>query len=563
MNDFYKYSLLLLLLLLLFFRFSFFLYFCLASSHPNSIMYVGAWQEYKLMKVIENLRVENERLRQDTHGSVDDLDPANSQRFLYAIKGSSHHFPVGLDDVPAGREVSPDVASSSSRKNRTSAPTPVRRRGCQNSKATSLRLIGTVRDVDVFVEEEANAGVAPLSSSVSVISRSCSEGMDNKKSLSFSGKKPCEHDNQVRPGLMNNKASSETNSTANVHTELGTGRIRRVSQRRATPLTDTDGGSNLLPSLMESSKVRENPFLKELLRGAPLDTKTKYQQAGQSLPERKAPKKKKKDTELSEEEVQKRIERRLRLQMLYSGKLSGNETDFSAMKDFQGNLHSNRVSPTPSPPASSEEKSQGVNGVVSGTGKPFPSVPWDFSPSMLPNTSAAGATTLVENSRDTSAAIKQGSCTPWHASPASLQYSSLSYPYYVDVALSSPPLGNSLTGKNAVYPLSRSDTRNPSAVGDRHDNGFIGNKTGTNFCGDGPHRGISSGHDQHNEAEMRRGLLTEAFHQVECPVFTSNSCALPALGTDDRPALEASPNDDDSIGMLINWAEQLDPDSIV
>ncbi|EAN95083.1 hypothetical protein C3747_2g267 [Trypanosoma cruzi] len=520
-------------------------------------MYVGAWQEYKLMKVIENLRVENERLRQDAPGSAGDVASENSRRFLYAVQGSSHHFPVGLDDVPAGGGALPDFVSSTSKENTNSTPTPVRRRGCQNSKAATLRLIGTVRDVDVFVEEEANAGVAPLSSSVSVISRSCSEGMENKKSLSFSRNKSCEHENQVRLCFMNNPASSGTNPATTVHAELGTGRIRGVPQRRATPLTDTDGGSNVLPSLMESSRVRDNPFLKELLRGGPLDTKTKYQQAGQPLPESQAPKKNKKGPGLSEEEVQKRIERRLRLQMLYSGKLSGNETALSAMKNFQVNHHSNQV-----PPAPSEENSQRVNGVVSGTGKPFPSVPWDFSPSVPPNTSAAGATTLVENFRDTSAAIKQGFCASWHASPASLHCSSR-HPYDVGVALSSPPSCNSLPRQNALSPLSRSGTRNPSAVGDRHDNGFIGNKTGTNFCGDGPHPGMSSGHEQHAEAEMQKGLSTEAFHQFECPVFAGNSYTLPALGAGDRPSSEAGPKEDDSIGMLINWAEQLDPDSIV
>ncbi|RNF13438.1 uncharacterized protein Tco025E_06256 [Trypanosoma conorhini] len=523
-------------------------------------MYVGAWQEYKLMKVIEDLREENERLRRDAAGSPDGLTSAASRWGVGGGQGSSHHFPASMGDVRAGGAASVDSATLTHVEPTASAPRSGPRRGPRNPKPKTLRLMTTVRDVGVFVEEEAGAGVAPLSSSASVASRSCSEGTENKKTRSLSSRDFRELMGHRQLYTKDLTGSLEANSAAVVHAEIGTGRILGASHQRAPPPAATDAAAGLLPSLIGSSQVRENPLLRELLRGAPLDTKTKYQQAGQPLPERKAPKNSKKGPGLSEEEVQRRVERRLRLQMLYTGNLSGAEHVFpdtgEPLKGHQG--------PRALPPVESEEQAQQPTGFTSGTGQAFPSVPWDCPASKLPlNTSAEDGVTPLLTSTALSAAMEEKRGRLQRVSSPSAYRNRLRHPYDVGAPLAPPSLVATLSCGDVASLRCPSWSGETAEGGDRHDNSHLGGNAFSNAYDAGPRSDVKSVSSAHNELNMPWASVGETIANDEYLVSAGRSGALPASKVHAGANLTADPMDDDTIGMLINWAEQLDPDSIV
>ncbi|ESL11490.1 hypothetical protein TRSC58_00758 [Trypanosoma rangeli SC58] len=227
-------------------------------------MYVGAWQEYKLMKVIESLREENERLRHDASGFPDGLTAATPPWWgADAGRGSSHHFPVSMGDVPAGGAASVDDSVTLAHSMPTaSVPRSVPRRVLSNLKKTTLRLMTTVRDVGVFVEEMADAKVAPLSESASVGFKSCSEGMENNKASSLSSRRLGGRVVQEQLGSKEFTSSTEDNPATVVHAEIGTGRIVGASHQFTPSSTAMYAAAVLLPSLTDSQKVRDNSLFK-------------------------------------------------------------------------------------------------------------------------------------------------------------------------------------------------------------------------------------------------------------------------------------------------------------
>ncbi|RNF06813.1 hypothetical protein TraAM80_03646 [Trypanosoma rangeli] len=525
-------------------------------------MYVGAWQEYKLMKVIESLREENERLRHDASGSPDGLTAATSPWWgVDAGQGSSHHFPVSIGDVPTGGAASVDNSVTLAHIVPTAAvPRSVPRRVPSNLKNTTLRLMTAVHGVGVFVEETEDAHVAPMSGPASVGFKSCSEGVENNKAPSLSNRRLCERVAQVQLSPKDCKSSVEDNPATVVHTEIGTGRILGASHQLTPPSTAMYAAAVLLPSLMDSPQARDNLLLKEVLRGAPLDTKTKYQQAGQPLPERHAPKKSKKSSGLTDEEVQQRIERRLRLQMLYTGNLSAAEHVSSGIGGpLKGHQGQGSVA---LPPLESEVQARQVVGFATGTGQAFPGVPWDFSAFGPPNASAEDDVTLVCTSAAPSAAIDKERGAFQRVFSSFSTHNRLRHPYDVGAPLSPPTVVATSSYTGAKSPLDLSGSGKTAEGGDGRGNSRLGGDAFRNSCGGDLLYDIRSGYSVHSALNPPGAQFDKADSNEEPHVSVSSAGSLHCTRVYGRTSLEADPIDDDAIGMLINWAEQLDPDSI-
>lgn len=485
-------------------------------------MYVGAWQEYKLMKVIENLREENEQLRRGALEGGDNFASSASTREHNGAREGSRRLLSNLSSGAATESV------TSSRTGRT-APRPrltsasVKPKSHANSR-TALRHRMTVRDVDVFVEEHATPKMAPQNGV---------SGVEGKHFQTPSRRRFSRHDDpQCVSSAQQSNTVGASPSTATVHTEMGTGRILRVSCARTRPPGGANGHGDLLPSVVHKSKVLENASFKDLLRGGLLDTKSKYQQAGQPLPRRQPIKLAKKDAELSAEEIQKRVERRLRLQMLYSGHSVSPETQSSSAEGLL-------------------DKRQCQDGLGNAQCPPRIHVPWDISSPVLCNLLMVDGPTAQEISAASPSTVGDKLNPPFSVPSSFKPPRRLSHPYDVGAPLA-PPAG-AVDAANAFLSLSRTEgekgggTMNSNPLGSRGTCGAVCNALSCTL---------------NNNQSQDCGVRSSSFFLSDLPT-ASGSDSYRAVGARMTQIPPVEPLDEDAVGALLSWAEELDPESIM
>ncbi|KEG06533.1 hypothetical protein DQ04_13461010 [Trypanosoma grayi] len=508
-------------------------------------MYGGPWQEYKLMKVIEHLREENERLRRDAAGDGVDFAISTPIWGADAGKGSSHHFPTSVDDAPLGDALIGSTRSSFG-ETTPSAPSSVPR--SRNTKpSTALRFMTTVRDVDVFVEQE-EAQQSRLNSTALEVRNSVGvSGTGRKRPTGPPETTKCEHKSQRRPLSALQSSASGAARAVPVRVELGTGKVLRESSVQVVvPSPQIDEGSGVTPSgVVCLSILQEDPLLKELLCGPPLDTKSKYQRAGQPLPERRPPKNSK-GGGISEEELQERIERRLRLQMLYSGQsVPDGEAPLSIVEPLQ----------------KEEQQQQGDDKAVAFIGQPCPSVPWDVLPPTIPYPQTADGTarSMCLSVAFTSDNGEQGRSPNVSSPPQRRQR--LSHPYDVGAPLAPPNVEpSSRCGATTEAPLGTSALANAGYdVPRRSSNGGICrtfNRDSLSLTTNVFHSGHFSPSSALPPAELSD---SGAGATRTAGSFTS----YPTTRVSATRASTVEPLDDDTVGALLNWAEHLDADAII
>ncbi|KAH9589411.1 hypothetical protein LSM04_008498 [Trypanosoma melophagium] len=528
-------------------------------------MYLGPWEEYRILKAIENLREKKERMRLESTSTAGGggITLATTMWGPDADRSSSHHFPLNLDTAPVQDTslVESTRVSHTGSSPSTSSRVRKRKKNTQPPK-TALRFLMKVRDVDVYAEEEV-ASTPTVKSNESVDALSCSDGASEGRRHNSNLNKTNSEFNLRGTVHNNTQVETVTGGSAvpmDVHVELGTGRVLRKPQLHPISNVSSEEVSRLQQSDMSYSRIQNNQSLLEFLRGAPLDTKSKYERAGQPLPERHTEKNVKKVNSTGEAELERQIERRLRLQMLYSGNYTSD--DISKAEDIE---------PLERKEEEEEEKKkqdQKENGEDLTLLQPFSGVPWDvhFPNPPRPPSMSTGTPEFPSGVKPLSIEEKQEKSFLRVAS--ALGRTRIFHPYDVGAPIA-PPIQVPCTSlREVTTPLGT-----PSLM-------MYGRICSSNNSSSSGGRRGGSG----NIALGRRESIPLSVSECAPPYDRSRGETLPPSPTevsqnigidsvnpidsdplplsDNSRAPGGNPLDDDTVGALISWAEQLDPENI-
>lgn len=280
-------------------------------------MYVGPWQEYKLMKVIEDLHDENERLRQQqqqqqlrssTSSSSDALN--NPPRGVRRVKGIGEVF-VGPSQVDDPFETYPlgHPLSSSRRELLQQPKMTVARPGSDKARAALKRSsINNNKNINTSYDDSFN------------------------RSVEFNGESA-----NLQGALHTSPPSASTNEYAAARAKKGGAFVETAYNTGGNPysLYTSYIPPDLSGSVAEKRRVLGaavcgHPLVQQLA-GPPLDTRAVGQRAGQAVYERRVLEKKltpaQEMRKKEAEQMLERQERRRRLQKLYAGEGGGEERE--------------------------------------------------------------------------------------------------------------------------------------------------------------------------------------------------------------------------------------------
>ncbi|EAN78904.1 hypothetical protein, conserved [Trypanosoma brucei brucei TREU927] len=482
-------------------------------------MYVGPWEEYRLMKAMEELCWLRNHVQADSMVLPLPCDPVSTP-------GSSHHLRPSLETAggssPARRRLadsangnlpgcgnSSDKVRSPSRgsENRVGGGLPVAYGGNSVLMKTGTNQLNAVPGHSIFKTlGEFRTSSSPMCERLVIEDPGTARGHAQPKCCVDSGRQPLDARQSVGDNCVPSTTFEQT-----VHVELGTGVILRKLRKKKTvspsPLTSSE--FSLLDSVEGITTQKRLNMLRELGLAPPLDTRSKYVLAKQKLPPSSSSNKEKEKAKI--EEIQEQIERRLRLQMLYSA---------------------GRDSASPFPYGSAEAALENSTGSASvecrelGAAQTTPHVPWDLPNVVSISSLAQGTTSTPQFVASTENRLHQAAGV--NAEPQRLPL--LTHPGVANMPASSLPLREGServvsTGFTAeMCPQTKNiEVRRQSSV-----------RTPP-LLGAGMHNPSVSG-----------GMQPQS---LDTPAVTRQ--------------VEAEQFDDDMVGDLINWAEQLDPDSIV
>ncbi|ORC92458.1 uncharacterized protein TM35_000032110 [Trypanosoma theileri] len=522
-------------------------------------MYLGPWEEYRILKAMENLREKNEQMREETTGKTGGASFGRTIWGPDADRSSSHHFPLNLDAATTQDTTLVDSIKLSQVSSTPSAPRIRLKKKNTTKPKKGLRFLMKVRDVDVYTEEDV-ASTTSIKSSESSDTLSCSDGTSEVRRQHSNFNKTnseCDLRGNVRNTPQVETISSGSSIPMSVHVELGTGRVIRKPQLQTIPNVLTEESSRFLQSSSSQSRNRSNQPLLEFIRGAPLDTKSKYERAGQPLLERQTEKNRKKETGPSQEELEQQIERRLRLQMLYSGQHTSN--DSSRVEDVKQDQREKEKE---------KEEGQGLNRT-----EPISLVPWDdhfTNPSKPPLISAeapgfppVAISVSMDEKREKKEKKERSSLRPSSA----LAHTRVMHPYDIGAPIAPPiqvpftsvreittPLG---TPSRMIYERIRSAGSNSNSINGNSSSTIIGRPETTSP--------VSSTENNPLPNLRRRETIVPSavVSQNNGTVSMDSGNAAPLPVSDTPQATAANPLDDDTVGALISWAEQLDPENII
>ncbi|KAG8346427.1 hypothetical protein ERJ75_000957800 [Trypanosoma vivax] len=300
-------------------------------------MYVGPWQEFHLFRAMEELCEKKGRIAcrapSNTAGLASETAPPSSHHLRLNLGGTED---TTSGEFPSNVSTPLTVAASQARRHTTTR---------------QLRQITRVRDVDVFVEEDVPKARASgkegsqhearptlehrMKRSTAATSSTLANAMGKfSQKRAGNGSKLSSSDQKGSTSMRRTPQTARTVSTnlsANMHSmnvEIGTGVVRKEQKMdKADPL------SVIRKAFLTSSTVGEteglssdHPLLRELVLGSDISTKMRFLGNNQQPAVSTHRKKTTKVDSTDDARVKEQIERRLRLQMMYSGGISRDDT---------------------------------------------------------------------------------------------------------------------------------------------------------------------------------------------------------------------------------------------
>nr|CCC94540.1 conserved hypothetical protein [Trypanosoma congolense IL3000] len=502
------------------------------SSGPK--MYVGPWEEFRLMRAMDEL------CRQP-HGMDPGATPAVYPFVSAPSPSRSHHLHVGLD-----RNVDTSVArrrwlkSSQGGKPATCPRCKIVRAISHFQTQQSGELFTNSHGETVkLLDDPYQFNAVPTYSMAKRIEsdRNCTQRIGHNASQEpnrsggralSTGSTNLEQDPPVSRKAVEIVLPSAY-CVQSTRVEMGTGIVHKITKLEKPKLLKPtmDNRFRVVDTTEDVSPWQKLSMLKELVLAPPLDTEAKYMLAKQKPPPKQLPCKGSKDDE--DRDIKEQIERRLRLQMLYGG------GQYDGLLPAVGELGKHQATPR-----------EGIDTLKHHMHpkSPVTSVPWDFR--------------------------APGSVDPFMQAPRSAADVVAKH----EVSHAHPTFTNQ-TSRHVPLATHRLDTIGSHAAAHPvHDNvhaPFIGDQVKLTVNKQGPagletpHRAINSA-----QADPQRGDTMGRCTMESQPERVEYGGQCNGADTADTSAAACSNQtagaeqfDDDVVEGLINWAEQLDPDSIV